>query len=303
MLREWAVRHEREQAATAGAFTATQHNSDPGISNPVIEFESVALAYGRGESAVQALDKTTIKISEGDFVALVGPSGCGKSTILKLVAGLISATTGYVFVAGREVGAEDVRIGMAFQNPTLLPWLTVRQNVMLPLKIVRPFRSEWARKRKTDYCDRAEALLAQVGLSGFGDKHPWQLSGGMQQRASLCRALIHDPTLLLLDEPFGALDQFTREELWAVLQELWLTRKPTVVLVTHDLRESAFLANRIVVMSARPGRVIEDETVPFERPRTIAMTYDTGFVALNQRLRSLIVEVRAGNEVALGAAA
>jgi NitT/TauT family transport system ATP-binding protein len=303
MLREWALRREREQATPAGACTTPQRHSDPSVRDPMIQFESVTLAYGRGESAVQALDKTSIKIGEGDFVALVGPSGCGKSTILKLVAGLISATTGYVFVAGREVGAQDVRIGMAFQNPTLLPWLTVRQNVMLPLKIVQPFRADWARKRKTDYRDRAEALLTQVGLSGFGDKHPWQLSGGMQQRASLCRALIHDPTLLLLDEPFGALDQFTREELWAVLQELWLTRKPTVILVTHDLRESAFLANRIVVMSARPGRVIEDETVPFERPRTIAMTYDAGFVALNQRLRSLIVEVRTGSEVTLGAAA
>ena len=303
MLREWAVRHEQEQGDHRRSFPAAQHNSDLRVRDPLIEFQSVTLAYGRGESAVQALGKTSIKISEGDFVALVGPSGCGKSTILKLVGGLISATTGYVFVAGREVGAEDVRIGMAFQNPTLLPWLTVRQNVMLPLKIVQPFRADWARKRKTDYRDRAEALLTQVGLSGFGDKHPWQLSGGMQQRASLCRALIHDPTLLLLDEPFGALDQFTREELWAVLQELWLTRKPTVILVTHDLRESAFLANRIIVMSARPGRVIEDETVPFERPRTIAMTYDAGFVALNQRLRSLIVEVRAGNEVTLGAAA
>jgi NitT/TauT family transport system ATP-binding protein len=303
MLREWALRREREQATPVGAFATPQRHSDPSVRDPMIQFESVTLAYGRGESAVQALDKTSIKIGEGDFVALVGPSGCGKSTILKLIGGLISATTGYVFVAGREVGAQDVRIGMAFQNPTLLPWLTVRQNVMLPLKIVQPFRADWARKRKTDYRDRAEALLRQVGLSGFGDKHPWQLSGGMQQRASLCRALIHDPTLLLLDEPFGALDQFTREELWAVLQELWLTRKPTVILVTHDLRESAFLANRIVVMSARPGRVIKDETVPFERPRTIAMTYDAGFVALNQRLRSLIVEVRTGSEVTLGAAA
>jgi NitT/TauT family transport system ATP-binding protein len=303
MLREWALRREREQATPVGAFTTSQRHSDPSVRDPMIQFESVTLAYGRGESAVQALDKTSIKIGQGDFVALVGPSGCGKSTILKLIGGLISATTGYVFVAGREVGAQDVRIGMAFQNPTLLPWLTVRQNVMLPLKIVQPFRADWARKRKTDYRDRAEALLRQVGLSGFGDKHPWQLSGGMQQRASLCRALIHDPTLLLLDEPFGALDQFTREELWAVLQELWLTRKPTVILVTHDLRESAFLANRIVVMSARPGRVIEDETVLLERPRTIAMTYDAGFVALNQRLRSLIVEVRTGSEVTLGAAA
>src|SRR5262249_62337797 len=124
---------------------------------------------------------------------------------------------------------------------------------------------------------------------GSAATHPWHRSGGMQQLPSLCRALIHDPTLFLLDEPFGALDQFTREELWAVLQELWLTRKPTVILVTHDLRESAFLANRIVVMSARPGRVIDDEAVPFERPRAIAMTYDPGFVSLNQRLRSPVL--------------
>jgi NitT/TauT family transport system ATP-binding protein len=271
---------------------------------PLIQFENVTLAYGgRGSDAVQALSETSLKIDQGDFIALVGPSGCGKSTILKLVGGLITATSGCVIVAGREVGAADVRIGMAFQNPTLLPWLTVRQNVMLPLKIVQPFRADWGRKRKTEYRDRADALIKQVGLSGFGDKHPWELSGGMQQRASLCRALIHDPTLLLLDEPFGALDQFTREELWAVMQELWLARKPTVILVTHDLRESAFLANRIVVMSARPGRVIDDEAVPFERPRTIAMTYDPVFVALNQRLRSLIVEARAGNEIALEVAA
>src|SRR6476661_5605923 len=293
MLRKWAVRHEREQATSVGALATTR--SDRGTRDPLIEFESVTLAYGRGESAVQALDKTSIKIGEGDFVALVGPSGCGKSTILKLVGGLISATTGYVFVAGREVGAEDVRIGMAFQNPTLLPWLTVRQNVMLPLKIVQPFRSDWARKRKTEYRDRAEALLAQVGLSGFGDKHPWQLSGGMQQRASLCRALIHDPTLLLLDEPFGALDQFTREELWAVLQELWLTRKPTVILVTHDLREAGYLANRIAVMRARPGRIIDDSAVPFARPRKMAITFDPAFVTMTQRLREFIVEARGDN--------
>ena len=121
-----------------------------------------------------------------------------------------------------------MRVGMAFQNPTLLPWLTIRDNVMLPLKIVPPFRQEYRAKRKTEFRDRVEALLAQVGLTGFGDKYPWQLSGGMLQRASLCRALIHDPQLLLLDEPFGALDQFTREELWAIMQELWMTRKPTV---------------------------------------------------------------------------
>ncbi len=171
--------------------------------------------------------------------------------------------------AGREVGAEPMRVGMAFQNPTLLPWLTIRDNVMLPLKIVPPFRQEYRAKRKTEFRDRVEALLDAGRLAGFGDKYPWQFSGGMMQRASLCRALIHDPQLLMLDEPFGALDQFTREELWAIMQDLWMTRKPTVLLVTHDLKEAGYLANRICVMQARPGRIIDDSVVPFPRPRTI----------------------------------
>ena len=260
----------------------------------VIALEEASITYGRGASAVQALAPTSLKIADGDFVALVGPSGCGKSTILKLVASLVQATTGHVFVGGREAGAEKVGIGMAFQNPTMLPWLSVRDNVMLPLKIVEPFRSEYRAKKRREFRDRAEALLETVGLRGFGDKYPWQLSGGMLQRANLCRALIHDPRLLLLDEPFGALDQFTREELWGVLQQLWLDRRPTVLLVTHDLRESAFLATRICVMSARPGRIIADDAVPFARPRTLEMTFEPDFVALTQRLRMLIVEARTG---------
>ena len=261
-----------------------------------VKLENIAVTYGRKtEHAVTALDETNLRIGQGDFVALVGPSGCGKSTILKLVGGLIPATSGYVYVAGRELGAEPVRIGVAFQNPTLLPWLRVRDNVMLPLKIVPPFRREYRAKKKSEFRDRAEALLTQVGLKGFGDKYPWQLSGGMMQRASLCRALVHDPQLLLLDEPFGALDQFTREELWAIMQELWMTRKPTVILVTHDLREAGYLANRICVMRARPGRIIDDSVVPFPRPRTMDMIYDPAFVTLTQRLRELIVEVRGDN--------
>jgi NitT/TauT family transport system ATP-binding protein len=157
---------------------------------------------------------------------------------------------------------------------------------------VPPFRAEYRKKRKGEFRDRVEALLAQVGLKGFGDKHPWQLSGGMLQRANLCRALIHEPRMLLLDEPFGALDQFTREELWSILQDLWLSYRPTVLLVTHDLREAAFLASRICVMSARPGRIIDDASVGFQRPRSIAMTFEPDFVALNQRLRELIVDAR-----------
>jgi NitT/TauT family transport system ATP-binding protein len=263
-----------------------------------VELEDATVTYGGGERAVNALAATSLRMAKGDFVALVGPSGCGKSTILKLVSGLVRCNTGHVFVAGREVGAEAMRVGMAFQNPTLLPWLTIRDNVMLPLKIVPPFRGEYRANRKGKFRDRADALLAQVGLDGFGDKHPWELSGGMMQRASLCRALVHDPQLLMLDEPFGALDQFTREELWSVMQNLWLEKRPTVLLVTHDLKEAAYLADRICVMRSRPGRIIDDRTVAFARPRTIDMTYAADFVALTHDLRETIFSTGGAKEAA-----
>jgi len=217
------------------------------------------------------------------------------------VAGLLRPTSGVVLVRDREPGAslrevDAVRVGIAFQNPTMLPWLTIRDNVMVPLKIVRPFRAQYAKKRRGEYAERADALLDKVGLKGFGDKRPWQLSGGMLQRASLCRALIHEPQLLLLDEPFGALDQFTREELWAIMQSLWLDTRPTVVLVTHDLREAAYLANRICVMSARPGRILETRAVPFARPRTIEDSYAPEMAALVQALRLRIAQARADDQ-------
>jgi NitT/TauT family transport system ATP-binding protein len=178
-------------------MTATALADPPRSEDTFVELENVTLTYGRGDKQIVALGQTDLRINQGDFVALVGPSGCGKSTILKLVTGLLTASTGYVYVAGREVGAEQVRVGMAFQNPTMLPWLTVRDNVMLPLKIVPPFRQDYRAKRKTEFRDRADALLKEVGLASFGDKHPWQLSGGMLQRASLCRALVHEPQLLM----------------------------------------------------------------------------------------------------------
>lgn len=258
-----------------------------------IELSDVTVTFGKGAQSVPALLPTRLRVPDGDFVALVGPSGCGKSTILRLVAGLIAPTSGVVLVGGREVAAKALRIGMAFQNPTLLPWLTIEKNIMLPLKIVEPFRSQFRSQRKTSFRDKVHALLAQVGLTGFANHFPWQLSGGMLQRANLCRALIHEPRLLLLDEPFGALDQFTREELWVVLQDLWQVRRPTVLLVTHDLKEAGFLANRICVMSARPGGILADRNVTFERPRTIANTFEPTFVTLNQELREMIVAARA----------
>ena len=279
------------------------------MAHAFIQLSDVMLRYGAGTIA---LDHTTLGIDQGDFVALVGPSGCGKSTILKLVAGLLAPSSGVVIAGGREVGAKGtqgsagrhvssaprLRIGLAFQNPTMLPWLTIRENVMIPLKIVAPFRQDFAKKKKGEYRERVDALLAQVGLKGFGDKRPWPLSGGVRQRASLCRALVHDPELLLLDEPFGALDQFTREELWDIMQKLWMDRRPTVLLVTHDLRESAYLANRICVMSARPGRILETREVPFARPRTLESSYAPEFAALVQQLRMRIADARRDSDAA-----
>jgi NitT/TauT family transport system ATP-binding protein len=281
-----------EVAMRHAAIPPTLLNSARPMLRPAVALSQASVIFGRGATAVPALMSTTLDIAEGEFVALVGPSGCGKSTILKLVAGLVQPTTGAVIVGGREVSARALRIGMAFQNPTMLPWLTIERNIMLPLKIVEPYRSQYAAKRKGEFRDKAHALLAQVGLEGFAASFPWQLSGGMLQRANLCRALIHEPRLLLLDEPFGALDQFTREELWGIMQELWTRHRPTVLLVTHDLREAGFLASRICVMSPRPGRIVDDSPVRFARPRTIANTFEPEFVALNQRLRELIVNMR-----------
>lgn len=257
-----------------------------------IELQQAEVVFGSGEKAVTALSPTNLKLPDGDFLALVGPSGCGKSTILRLVSNLLRPTSGVVLVGGREASAKQLRIGMAFQNPTMLPWLTIEQNVMMPLKIVQPFKARFRAEKNGEFRDRVHDLLSQVGLKDFAGHFPWQLSGGMLQRSNLCRALIHEPDLLLLDEPFGALDQFTREELWQTLQELYLDRKPTVLLVTHDLREAGYLANRICVMSARPGRIISDEKVNIPQPRDIGMIYSTEFVEMTQNLREMIAQVR-----------
>jgi len=254
--------------------------------------DDVDLVYQLADDeATPALKGASIDIGKGEFAAIVGPSGCGKSTILKLVSGLLAPNRGRLEVAGKPIQGPVKIAGMAFQNPTMLPWLTAMDNVLVPLKIVQPYRAQFRAKR-ADYEDRARALFKTVGLAGFETRHPWQLSGGMQQRASLCRALIHEPQLLLLDEPFGALDAFTREDLWATLQELWMLRRPTVILVTHDLREAAYLSDRIFVMSARPGRVIATHEVRFPRPRTLDMTFSEEFVELNHALRNEISTAR-----------
>ncbi len=256
-----------------------------------VDLDHVSLRYGEDGDGTLALQDMSMHVDSGEFVAVVGPSGCGKSTLMKVVTGLWPATEGGVIVNAKEVDRPLSFIGMAFQNPTLLPWRTTLDNVMLPLEIVKPHSQKLKRERAM-YETKARDLLALVGLKGFEDKFPWQLSGGMQQRASICRALIHEPSLLMLDEPFGALDMFTREELWLALQELWLARRPTVIFVTHDLREAVFLADRVLVMSARPGRIIADRTIELPRPRKLSMTYEAPAVAMVQELRDHINAAR-----------
>jgi len=258
-----------------------------------IEIENVTHTYGgqAGASATLAVEGLSIRVNEGEFAAVVGPSGCGKSTLMKLATGLQFPQKGNVMVDGRKVDRPVKIAGMAFQNPVMLPWRTVLENIMLPLEIVQPHRSQ-LREKKAEYVEKAEQLLATVGLKGMGQKFPWQLSGGMQQRASLCRSLIHDPKLLMLDEPFGALDAFTREELWCVIRDLHALKKFTVVLVTHDLREAVFLGDRIFCMSARPGRIIAEREVTFPRPRDLEITYTPAFADVVHELRSQIKSAR-----------
>lgn len=255
-----------------------------------VDVQNVTHVY-RGGDGTPAVEGLTVRVREGEFAAIVGPSGCGKSTMMKLATGLQRPASGTVEVDGREV-TEPIKItGMAFQNPVMLPWRTTLQNLLLPLEIVQPHRSR-LRRHKDEYIARAEALLEQVGLKGMGSKYPWQLSGGMQQRASLCRSLIHEPKLLMLDEPFGALDAFTREELWCVIRDLHAARGITVILVTHDLREAAFLADRIFCMSARPGRIIAERTVDLPRPRELDVIYSHPFADIVAELRGHIAAAR-----------
>ena len=256
-----------------------------------VVLDAVTLTYGSGETGVPALREINLAVKRGEFAAVVGPSGCGKSSLMRLVTGLMPPDSGNIVVFGEKVRGPVKVAGMAFQNSNLLPWRTVINNVLLPLEIVEPHRSRFRAKRDR-YCVQAEALLATVGLQGFGERFPWELSGGMQQRASLCRALIHQPALLMLDEPFAALDAFTREELWCVLRDLWQEIGFTVILVTHDLREATFLSDRIHLMSARPGHVVLTRDIDLPRPRDLDICFEPRFTDIVHELRARIAEVR-----------
>ncbi|HCD83433.1 MAG TPA: sulfonate ABC transporter ATP-binding protein [Agrobacterium sp.] len=252
----------------------------------VVSARNLGLTFETGDGPVHALSNVDLEVGKGDFVSFIGPSGCGKTTFLRVIADLEKHTSGDITVNGTtpENARRDRSYGYVFQAAALYPWRSIEKNIALPLEIMGYTKAEQK--------ERIDRTLDLVNLSGFSKKYPWQLSGGMQQRANLCRALIHEPDLLMLDEPFGALDAFTREELWCVIRDLHAAQRVTIILVTHDLREATFLADKIFVMSARPGRVLAEHRVPFARPRQLDIMYDKGFNDMVQELHGEIAQAR-----------
>lgn len=249
----------------------------------MIRIENATKIYeSRDGEAVQALTNLNLHVAENEFLSIVGPSGCGKSTLLKLIVGLLPITEGRILFRGEPVHGPRTDVGMVFQEPILLPWRTVRENVMFPIEILR--------RPERDYAAEADRLLKTVGLGGFEHKMPYELSGGMQQRAAICRALIHDPQLLVMDEPFGALDAMTREEMGAELLRIWQDYRKTVVFVTHSIREAVWLSDRVVVMTARPARIANIITIDLPRPRTAKMQFLPEFGRYVEEISAIIAQ-------------
>ena len=245
------------------------------------QVRDVGLHYrGTEGHEIEALSRIDCRIAQGEFISFIGPSGCGKTTLLKLLSGLITPSAGELLFNDRKLDGPPDGIGMAFQDPLLLPWRNVIDNVLLPIEILRLPRQRFVQK--------ARELLATVGLEGFESTASWQLSGGMRQRASLCRALINDPQVLLMDEPFGALDAFTREELWLILQELHRRTRGTMILITHQLHEAVFLSDRVLVLSNRPGHIVHEAIIDLPKPRSRDVAYSVEFIAHVDVLRRKI---------------
>ena len=243
----------------------------------MIEVRGVSLSYSGHE---RELEEVGFAVAEGEFASLVGPSGCGKSSLLRIIAGVLAPLAGEVFLGGRPVGERVVKVGFVPQDGLLLPWRTVLANVALPLEIagVPPGERQ----------ERARRLLALVGMAGAADRYPAGLSGGEKQRVAIARALVDAPEILLLDEPFASLDAITREELNLVLQDVWLRTGATVLLVTHSINEAVFLADRVLVMGERPGRLLGEIRVDLARPRTLRDLGRAGFAALTARVRAML---------------
>jgi NitT/TauT family transport system ATP-binding protein len=247
---------------------------------PLIAVDNVCRVFTNGAKMVNALERISFEINTSEFVSIVGPSGCGKSTLLKILSGLIPASSGQIAINGEAVKEPLENVGMVFQAPVLLKWRPVLGNILLPV--------EFAKRNVANHIERARSLIKLVGLDGFEEMYPHQLSGGMQQRVSLCRALVTDPQLLLMDEPFGALDAMTRDELDLELLRLWEEKKKTVLFVTHSIQEAVFLSDRVFVMSARPGRLLKVLSIDLPRPRTLEMMSSVGFGEYTLRIRSLL---------------
>lgn len=248
----------------------------------LIEIKGVTHAYKTASGLLPVLDGLDVAVPEGTFAAVVGPSGCGKSTLTRLVAGLMKPDKGEVWLHGERVKGPRKTVGMAFQNPVLLEWRTILENVILPLEIVAPSMS------RADRVARAMELLEMVGLAGFENKRPSELSGGMRQRASLCRSIVHKPEVLIMDEPFGALDAFTREDLWQTMRDLRRAEPFTCVLITHDLRESVFLGDQVFVLSGRPARTQYLMQVDLPEDRTLDVLYTPKVAEMLHILRDQI---------------
>lgn len=249
----------------------------------MIVVDGVSKVFTTNSNVVEALRDINLAVDEGEFVSLVGRSGCGKSTLLRIIAGLVPATEGSVTVEGQSVTKPRRDVAFMFQRPALLPWRNVLANVLLPVEVARGDRKAFA--------ERAHELLALVGLTGFEKAMPRELSGGMQQRVSLCRALINDPKVLLMDEPFGALDALTREELSIEVQRICAETNKTVVLVTHSIEEAVFLGDNVVVMTPRPGRILDQVRISSSRPRSWASEeFNEELAHCGSRLRELLFQ-------------
>ncbi|HTN70501.1 MAG TPA: ABC transporter ATP-binding protein [Methylomirabilota bacterium] len=247
---------------------------------PLIAVQEVSRVFASAGKIVNALERISFEIQAGNFVSIVGPSGCGKSTLLKIIAGLLPTTSGQVSLSGRPVDGPLENVGMVFQSPILLKWRQVLGNILLPV--------EFAKLDVARHVERARSLIELVGLEGFEEAYPHQLSGGMQQRVSLCRALVTDPQLLLMDEPFGALDAMTRDELDLELLRIWEGKKKTVLFVTHSIQEAVFLSDQVFVMSARPGKLIERLVIDLPRPRTVEMMSTAKFGEYTLKIRGFL---------------
>ena len=244
----------------------------------LVELKGISKRYRSKTGDVLALEDVDLAVGDGEFVSILGPSGCGKSTLLMIAGGLVAASGGVVEIAGRKVTKPYTDVGIVFQRDLLFDWRTVLGNVLLQADIRRNMSRETA-------VERARALLAKTGLAGFENHYPWELSGGMRQRVSICRALLHDSKLLMMDEPFGALDSLTRDQMAIDLQRLWMSYRRSVMFVTHNIAEAVFLSDRVVVMSPRPGRIVADIRVDLPRPRELDVYDSPRFTAFQQEIR------------------